>query len=52
MGQYIRDTGLAARNECVEFIEVLINGPEISRREIEENLYCRRAGEITACWMR
>lgn len=43
--QYIRDIKLAALNEYVEFMEVLINDPETSREEIESNFYCRRARE-------
>ena len=46
--QYIRDIKLAALNEYVEFMEVLINDPEISREEIEEDFYCRRARETAA----
>ena len=46
--QYIRDVKLAALNEYVEFLEVLVNDPEISREEIEDNFYYRRARETAA----
>ena len=46
--QYIRDIKLAALNEYVEFLEVLVNDPEISREEIEDNFYYRRARETAA----
>ena len=46
--QYIRDIRLAALNECVEFLEVLINDPEAGREEIEADFYRRRAGEAAA----
>ena len=43
--QYIRDIKLAALNEYVEFLEVLINDPETTREEIEADFYYRRAAE-------
>ena len=43
--RYIRDIKLAALNEYVEFLEVLINDPETSREEVEADFYYRRAGE-------
>lgn len=43
--QYIQDIKLAALNEYVEFLEVLINDPETSREEIESDFYYRRARE-------
>ncbi|MDE6998139.1 MAG: aminoglycoside phosphotransferase family protein [Oscillospiraceae bacterium] len=46
--RYIMDIKLAALNEYVEFMEALINDPEISREEIEEDFTCRRARETAA----
>lgn len=43
--QYIRDVRLAALNEYVEFLEPLINDPEVGREEIERSFYYRRARE-------
>lgn len=43
--QYIRDIKLAALNEYVKFLEVLINDPETTREEIEADFYYRRAAE-------
>lgn len=43
--QYVQDVKLAALNEYVEFLEVLINDPETTREEIETDLYYRRAME-------
>lgn len=43
--QYLRDIQLAALNEYVEFLEVLINDPEATREEIETDFYYRRAME-------
>lgn len=43
--QYIQDIKLAALNEYVEFLEVLINDPETTREEIETDFYYRRAME-------
>ena len=43
--QYLQDVRLAVLNEYVEFLEVLINDPEVSREEIEGDFYYRMAGE-------
>ncbi len=43
--RYIQDVKLAALNEYVEFLEVLINDPETSREEITAGFYYRRAME-------
>lgn len=43
--QYLMDIKLAALNEYAEFLEVLINDPETSPKEIKSNFYYRRAEE-------
>ncbi|MBD5160463.1 MAG: aminoglycoside phosphotransferase family protein [Oscillibacter sp.] len=43
--RYIQDIKLAALNEYAEFLEALINDPEITVEEIKENFYYRRAAE-------
>lgn len=46
--QYLTDVKLAALNEYVEFLEVLVNGPESSPEEIKEGFYYRRAVETAS----
>lgn len=49
--QYVQDIKLAVLNECVEFLEVLVNDPETTREEIEADFYYRRAVETAKAIM-